>query len=335
MSQLLELLVALAPVLAFLGLLRVLDSFKLVRMGSTLRSVVVGSLVALISWASNLGLGRGLGLQPEILSRYVAPAIEETLKAAYVVWLVRRARVGFQVDAAIHGFAVGAGFAVVENVYYMLNLPPQPVLVWVVRGLGTGIMHGSTTAIVAIVAKGLADRRASQSALWYVPGLAAAFVMHSAFNHFLLPALANAAVLLVGFPLLAYAVFDQSERATREWLGTGFDTDAQLLEQVMSGELRETPVGRYLHGLRTSLPPAVVGDMLSLLQLQLELSMRAKGMLLAREAGLHVAPGPEIQAKLEELRWLERAIGPTGRLALHPVLRTSSRELWQLYVLQT
>jgi hypothetical protein len=159
--------------------------------------------------------------------------------------------------------------------------------------------------------------------------------MHSAFNHFLLPPLAGSAVLLIGFPLLVYVVFDQSERATREWLGTGFDTDAELLEQLMSGELRDTPVGKYLHGLRTSLPPAVVGDMLSLLQLRLELAMRAKGMLLAREAGLEVAPGPEVQARLEELRWLESAIGPTGRLALHPVLRTSSRELWQLNVLRT
>jgi len=329
----LDVAVALVPVLAFLALLRLVDSFRLVRVGAALRSVAAGCVVALLGWAVNVGLTRWLSPDPAVLSRYLGPAVEETLKALYVMWLVRRARVGFQVDAAIHGFAVGAGFAVVENLYYMLTLPPQPLPVWVVRGLGTAVMHGCTTATLAIVSKGLIDRHGGRSPLWFGPGLLAAFAMHSAFNHFLLPPLAATAVLLLGFPLVVFVVFQQSERATRHWLGTGFDTDAQLLEQLMSGELRDTRVGRYLHSLRTGLPGRVVGDMLSLLQVQLELSMRAKGFLMAREAGLEMPIGADVQARLEELRWLENAIGPAGRLALGPVLRTSSRELGQLYML--
>ena len=74
--------------------------------------------------------------------------------------------------------------------------------------------------------------------------------------------------------------------------------------------------------------------MLCLLRIQLELGIRAKGLLLAREAGLHVPVGDEVRANLQELRYLERAIGPTGLLALKPIVRRSSRDLWEVYLLE-
>jgi hypothetical protein len=73
--------------------------------------------------------------------------------------------------------------------------------------------------------------------------------------------------------------------------------------------------------------------MLCMLQIHLELSVRAKGMLLAREAGLPVVIGADVRANLEELRYLEKAIGPTGLLAMKPIRRQSSRDLWQLHAL--
>jgi hypothetical protein len=73
--------------------------------------------------------------------------------------------------------------------------------------------------------------------------------------------------------------------------------------------------------------------MLCLLQIQLELSMAAKSVLIARAAGVEVPIDAEVRAKLEELRFLERSIGRTGRLTIAPFLKTSSRELWQFYML--
>ncbi len=51
------------------------------------------------------------------------------------------------VDAAISGFAVGAGFAVIENLTYIPALSAAGLLTAAVRGLGTAMMHGGTTAI--------------------------------------------------------------------------------------------------------------------------------------------------------------------------------------------
>ncbi len=68
---------------------------------------------------------------------------------------------GFRVDSAIHGFAIGAGFAVVENIYYLLVLTDPNPLLWFIRGFGTAMMHSATIAVFAIMAKTNADRRSS------------------------------------------------------------------------------------------------------------------------------------------------------------------------------
>jgi hypothetical protein len=74
--------------------------------------------------------------------------------------------------------------------------------------------------------------------------------------------------------------------------------------------------------------------MLCLLQIHLELSMRAKGMLIARATGVAVEIDDEIRANFAELKYLEKAIGETGQIAIMPLRRTSSRDLWQLTMLE-
>ena len=89
--------------------------------------------------------------------------------------LITTARVGFLVDAAVLGFAVGTGFALFENLTYLRSLTDATVVVWVVRGLGTAMLQGATTAIFAMLSKThadqLRDRSASHLALAFLPGL--------------------------------------------------------------------------------------------------------------------------------------------------------------------
>jgi hypothetical protein len=71
--------------------------------------------------------------------------------------------------------------------------------------------------------------------------------------------------------------------------------------------------------------------MLSLLQLTTELSMRAKGDLILREAGIETAPDLELDGMFAELRYLEKSIGPTGMLAVRPLLSQTPRDLWEMH----
>ncbi|HEY2954131.1 MAG TPA: PrsW family glutamic-type intramembrane protease [Candidatus Eisenbacteria bacterium] len=322
------------PVVLFLAVLMFMDSYKLVRRGAVLRSIGLGCLAALTALLANRLLLDVLHVPAPWVRRALAPIVEETLKALYLVRLIRSERVGFMVDAGIHGFALGTGFALVENVYYAWALGVfQPVL-WLIRGVGTAVMHGGTTAIVGVVSKGIADRRQTRALVDFVPGLAIAAAVHALFNQLSNQPLIATAVLLVLMPLLLLWVYERSERATREWLGVGLDSDVEVLELISSGEIRDTRIGRYLESLKQRFPGPVVADLLCLLQVHLELAVRSKGVLIARAAGLEIPMDDDVRANFEELEFLERSVGPTGKMAILPFLRTSSRDLWQLHMLQ-
>ncbi|MEX2110608.1 MAG: PrsW family glutamic-type intramembrane protease [Gemmatimonadaceae bacterium] len=322
--------VSVLPVFLFLGALVLLDSYKLIPLRAILLAVAAGTAAGVVGYAIYVSLQRAVALDIARYSVYVAPVLEELLKATYIIWLLRRNKVGFVVDAATYGFAIGTGFAFVENIY-SLQLHPNPTIwTWIVRGFGTSLMHGGTTAIFAMISRTLQSRAPVFRPPLMLPGLAIAIVLHSLYNQFLVsPLLATALIVLV-FPYLFMFLFQQSERETRGWLGTGFDTDQELLRVMRAGEVSDTPVGQYLKGLRTSFPPEVIVDMMCLLRLRAELGIRAKGILLMREAGFEADPDPSLPAKLEEVRYLERSIGRTGMRALKPFVHTSTQDLWQL-----
>jgi RsiW-degrading membrane proteinase PrsW (M82 family) len=322
------------PVVAFLTLLVLMDSFKLVARRAVVRSLFVGALAAFAALHLNTWILDRSDAPILVFRRYIAPILEEAAKSLWIVWLVRSRRTGFMVDAAIHGFAVGTGFALVENVHYLRTLQSASVPLWIVRGFGTAVIHGSTTAIFATVAKSLSDRRPAGSFALFLPPFALAVVIHSLFNHFVLPPLAMTALLLVVMPLLFVLVFEHSEKATRNWLGTSFDSRLELLDLILSGDVRETRVGSYLQEVRDRFPPAVLADMLCYLRVHLELSMRAKAQLIAREAGAKLAVGQEVLESLKELEYLEGSLGRTGRLAMAPFLAGNPRDLWELRLLR-
>jgi hypothetical protein len=166
-----------------------------------------------------------------------------------------------------------------------------------------------------------------------VPGLVVAIVVHSLYNQLGQIPLASVAALLIGMPLLLVGVFERSERATRDWLGTGLDADVETLELILSGEISASRIGQFLDALRSRFPGPVVADMLCLLQIRLELAVRAKGMLIARGAGVELPVDADIRANVTEMKYLEKSIGVTGKAALLPLLRGHSRDLWQVRML--
>jgi RsiW-degrading membrane proteinase PrsW (M82 family) len=323
---------ALLPVVGFLVVLFMMDTFKLVPIRSIVGALVAGGAAALMSlWLwSAFGLDLRTG---NAVSYYIAPVIEESFKGAIIVLLILRGRAGFLVDAAVQGFAVGAGFALAENITYLQAFGTAPLMLWLVRGLGTAMLHGGTTTIFAIMARALADRFPRRPHAAFLPGLAAAIAVHSGFNQLPLPPVVLAAVVMLVLPLLILFVFDRSERATREWMGAGMDLDIQVLQLVASEHFRVTRFGQYLQELRARFPGIVVADMYCLLRLELELSVHARAMIMAREAGLDLPGDEDLDASLNEREYLQRSIGKVGLLALRPLQVTGHRDRWHRQLL--
>ena len=326
--------IALLPVLAFLAVLLYLDSFKLVAIRTVLVAILVGLVVAGVSYGVNVFTLPRIEMEFTAYTRYVSPFVEEALKGLALVYLIRTRRLGTLVDAAIFGFAIGTGFALVENLYYLLSRPDAQIPVQVIRGFGTAIMHGGATAIFAIVSVAVTDKRPEAGLAAFIPGLLAAAVLHSIYNHLLVRPVFATLGILVLLPPVVYFVFEQSEKSLRDWLETDLDSDVELLRLINSGEFTESHAGQFLHSLTGSFHGAIVADMLCYLRLHVELAMRAKGILLLRESGIEAQIDDEVKEQLAELRYLERSIGRTGQLAVRPILQMTSKDLWQIYMLE-
>lgn len=325
---------ALLPVILFLSVLVLMDSFKLIPVRTVIAALMGGGLAAVgVLWLHAHFMPPDL--TPAFVSRYVAPVTEEAAKGALVAILILGGRAGFLVDAGVLGFAIGAGFALVENLLYLRALPDGSLAVWLVRGLGTAMLHGATSAMFAMIARTALQRRRRWPGAVFVPGLLLAVAIHSAANHLLLHPVAQALVVLMILPATVLRVFDRSERATREWVSAGLDLDLEVLQLVVSEQFTVTRYGQYLQELRARFSELVVVDMYCLLRLELELAVQAKAFVMARGAGLDLAADEDLEAALAERAYLKRSIGRTGLLALRPLQVTGHRDQWHRHVLRS
>src|SRR6476619_589616 len=182
---------ALIPVLVMLAIFIWLDAFALMSLREVTLLLVAGGLGALAAWPVSGRLIDTLPIGFSNYSRFVAPWLEEAIKAAVIILLFRLNRIGYKLDAVISGFAIGAGFSVVENIIYLLRFPEYGAGTWLVRGLGTAVMHGTTLAILAATAHEFAERETREASgdfefniFWFLPGYLAAVAIHTTFNQF-------------------------------------------------------------------------------------------------------------------------------------------------------
>ncbi len=327
--------IALVPVLLFLVGLLQLDGYKLLRLRMVLAMVAIGGLAAGASYLVNNYAYAHFSGDFAAYSGYVSPWIEECLKAVLLVFLIRTRRVGVPVDAGIAGFAIGTGFALIENLYYLASRPDAALSVQVIRGFGTAIMHGGTATVLAVITITLYEKRPYGGPQLLLPGFLAAVALHTAFNLMLVrPALATLTMLVV-LPFVIYLVFQYSERALRDWLDTDLESNVQLLESINAGTFLNSNAGRYLQALRDRFRGEDLADMLCCLRLHGELALRAKGVLLLHESGMDEPPlDQETRDKLTELSHLKRAIGKVGLLALRPLMMATGKDIWELTLLR-
>jgi protease PrsW len=333
--------VAIAPVLVMLVAFVGLDAFKLVSWRQLAWLLAAGGARAVASYFVN---GRFLDTLPigfSPFSRFIAPPIEETLKATLILALFVRNRIGFMIDAAIAGVAVGAGFSVVENGIYLAVFTHATVGVWLVRGFGTALMHAGCTALFAVLGQHFTERfarieaqRHRFEALLFLPGLAIAIVLHGIFNQFAAAPILGMTFTLFLVPLVLFFVFIRSEHAAHRWLLTEFDSHQHMLDDIRAGRLADSPAGRFVAALGRQYPPGVGADMFRYIQVHTALVARAEADLIDREEGRAVPISAAVREQLAELRTLERRIGKSALTVLNPHLHFTRNELWEIHELE-
>lgn len=105
-----------------------------------------GLAYGLHAWALASG-----ALNYQQISFVSAPLVEELLKAAFLIVMVRRMALLYAPEATAYGFAVGTGFAIVENLFYLSQQPDAALSSTLTRILSANLMHAFTSALVGTV----------------------------------------------------------------------------------------------------------------------------------------------------------------------------------------
>jgi protease PrsW len=336
-----KLAVAFLPVIVLLAVFERLDVFRLVSGGSVVVYAVAGAALAALSYASNAHVMDGLPIGFTDYSRYVSPVIEESLKALFVIGLFAFDRVGFKLDSAIAGFAIGAGFSLFENGYYLWLFPEANLGVWLVRGFGTAIMHGGATALFAVITHEFSEHQAHRDGRhsrlypWvFIPGLAVAIVLHSAFNHLPgRPLLAMVGAMIV-IPITLLVVFAKGGATAHDWLEHDHEGHARMLADIRTGRFAETADGQAIAAMAQRFRPRIAAAAGAWIELQLTLVLRAEEILLAHERGESPEVGEAERALFHRLDALGREIGAAARHAIRPHLGFSRTDLYEMHMLR-
>jgi len=333
----LKAVIALAPVLLLLLVFDRLDVFNLIPLRDIAWLTLAGAGLALFSFVANWRVMDGFPIGWGNYSRYVAPVVEETMKAAPIVFLFAKNRLGFKLDAAIAGFAVGAGFSVAENCWYLFTMTQANVTDWLVRGFGTAVMHGAATALFAVISHEMSEKQAEGAAthyqfkpLLFAPGLIAAIVVHSTFNHFPSQPVITMALTLLLAPLTLFLTLAKSERATRQWLAADAAAHRQVLDDIRAGHFADSKTGSALRESVSAMRSVSPEDVMAYVETKMELVLRAEELILAAHESAAQATGSPEREKFALMDTLEQRLGRTVVAAVNAHVGFSRNDLYEL-----
>jgi RsiW-degrading membrane proteinase PrsW (M82 family) len=329
--------VALVPVLVMLAIFVWLDAFALMSLKEIFVLLALGAIGALAAWPVSGRLLDTLPIGFSLYSRFIAPWIEEAIKAAIMIALFRMNRIGYKLDAVISGFAIGAGFSLVENIFYLTLFPNYGTGTWLVRGFGTAIMHGTTLAVLAAIAHEFAERETREAAadydfslMWFVPGYGVAVALHTAFNQFPdRPIISMMAAILVA-PIALIATLNFGTAEAQRWLAAECAEHKAQVDTLRAGRWPDGPAGRKIAALAERLDPDAVKRIRRYWELQAWLVAEAEETMMEEAAGDAEFDAAAVRAAFAELDGLRRAIGRSTFAAMQALLPFSRNDYWEV-----
>jgi RsiW-degrading membrane proteinase PrsW (M82 family) len=336
LAEILDWSVALVPVLLMALVFTWLDVFKLMSPWEMIACLLLGMVAALAAWPVSGQMLDTLPMGYSFYSRMVAPWIEEALKGLALALLFATNRIGYKLDAIICGFTIGAGFSVIENIFYLARFPELTTAVWMVRGLGTAVMHGATTAILATVVHELCERSLRQEGgrafnpIGLIPGYATAGLIHLVFNQFPSHPMEVMIVTLVVAPIVLIGLMRLGEGETQRWLSEESEAHRRWLEEWRSGGFPNDPSGQRIKALMERVKPEQAALLRDYCVVKAELVLAAEEELLDRDRRLEEGEAEQLRAAFARLEQIKQGIGRVGYAALRRQLPFSRNDEWEL-----
>lgn len=324
---------SLLPVVIYIFVVYQIDNFSLISVKRLVLLILCGMLTALLCFGIFQLTGEMLADEH---SDYVNPVMEEVVKGLPLLYLASRKKIVFFIDSVICGAAVGGGFSILENIFYLLLGDEMGMGTVLFRGLEVALIHMGCSAIVAaglMLVIRLIERSRSKLDLKKSDIAMSVFLLleapllhvcHNAF-HFN-PLMQFIFVFGTMGGLLMWTYYYDVDMIHR-WIDKGLDKQFALLDSIKSGQLDNTQTGKFLVSIKEKFPPEDFFDIICYVQLHVELSVAAKSRVMVRESGLvkDLPLSDEnktlILSQYEEYKLLEKRLGKAARMTIAPVVK--------------
>ena len=329
---------ALLPVVIYIIVVYQIDNFSLISVKRLLLLILCGMLTALACFALFQMTGK---IIPESQSDSVNPIIEEMVKGIPLLWLAARKKIVFFIDSVICGAAVGGGFSILENIFYLLLGDQMGIGTVLFRGLEVALVHMGCSALVAaglMLIVRMIEYSRSRSVVkksdiaMSVFLLSEAPVLHLFHNTFhFVPLVQFVFVIGTLGGLLVWTYFYDVEMI-HSWIDTGLDKQLDLLASIKTGRLDDTPTGKFLESVKDAFPPKDFFDIICYVQLHVELSVASRSRVMLRESGLedNLPLSDEMKEQIIsqyiEYKTLEKRLGNAARMTIAPIVKYDPAE---------
>ncbi len=267
----------------------------------------------------------------EGLNYFAAPIIEEILKSAFLIILVRRLVLRYAADGMAYGFAIGIGFAIVENITYVINNPDTGLQLAMTRSLSISLVHGFTTAIVGTVAGASLPFPNRTRINRFLLSLVLVMLIHGSFN-FVVRNLSGAELLLtaLGMGLGSVVVIIVIMRRTLDREGQAIQLE--LSGVLSAGELAATRNPEVMAQLLAQHRGTIGENRTNLIQryvtLQAQRGILRKNIALSPNPKLVETLNRQLQTTEQQLDVLRGSMGLYTWIWLRSVLPSEESNLW-------
>lgn len=329
---------ALLPIVIYIFAVYKIDNFSLISVKNLFLQVLCGMVAALVCF----GLFQLTGMiLSENLSDYFNPVLEEIIKAIPLLWLATRKKIVFFIDSVICGAAVGGGFSILENLFYLLLGDGMSIGTVLFRSLEVALIHMGCSAIVAaslmlgtrLILRSRSRLSVKKSDIVMTFSLLmAAPILHVCHNTFHFNPLMQFVFVFATMGGLLVWIYFYDVEMIHSWLDTGLDKQMNLLDSIKNGYLDDTPTGHFLESVKDAFPPEDYFDIICYVQLHVELSVASRSRVMIRESGLEqdfplTDDAKElILSQYTEYKLLEKRLGNAARMTIAPVVKFDPAE---------
>ncbi|MBI5927662.1 MAG: PrsW family intramembrane metalloprotease [Chloroflexi bacterium] len=260
-----------------------------------------------------------------------APIVEETLKSVFLIILARRLILRYAADGMAYGFAIGTGFAIVENMAYVINKPATGLQLAMTRSLSTSLVHGFDTAIIGTIAGASLFLSTRTRLNRFLLGLALVVSTHAIFN-FVVGNLSGALLLLtaigIGLGSIAIIILIMRQTLQNESKAIHLELAGVLSAGELAAARNPEMVAQLLAQHRGEIGENRTRPIQHYVTLQAQRGILRKNIALSQNAKLVEILNRQLQTTEQQLDILRGNMGLYTWIWLRSVLPSEESDLW-------